>query len=256
MKNDREKGVLRYQYKFEFENAITIDFNVVLDEHSLELLGANDGPKPEWTRLGFSQCENCPLSKDVEYCPVAVNLSKIVDTFRTSLSFESTVVTVKTPERTYVKKTTLQKGISSTIGIFMATSNCPVMDKMRPMARFHLPFATYIETFYRSVSAYLTAQFLISRKGAVPDWTLNRLLEYYKAINVVNKGMSNRLAKATESDANVNAVVILHSFGDGISYFIQDGLEEIEPMFSVYFEEDKQPQLSSSQTQPSSRPSS
>ena len=89
-------------YKFEFENAITIDFNVVLDEHSLELLGANDGPKPEWTRLGFSQCENCPLSKDVEYCPVAVNLSKIVDTFRTSLSFESTVVTVKTPERTYV----------------------------------------------------------------------------------------------------------------------------------------------------------
>jgi hypothetical protein len=138
----------------------------------------------------------------------------------------------------------------------MTTSNCPVMDKLRPMARFHLPFASSIETFYRSVSAYLTAQFLLSRKGKEPDWNLSKLLEYYKAINLVNKGMSNRLAKATESDANVNAVVILHSFGDGISYFIQDGLEEIEPMFSVYFEEDKQPQLSSSQSQPSSAPSS
>lgn len=65
---------------------------------------------------------------------------------------------------------------------------------------------------------------------------LTRLLEIYKAINIVNKGMSNRLAKASERDANVNAVIILHSFGDGISYFIQDGLEEIEPMFSVFFE--------------------
>jgi hypothetical protein len=235
MQNDREKGTLRYQYKFEFEDAPAIDFDIVLDGRSLELISENSAAKPEWTRLGFSQCENCPLPKAVEYCPVAVSLSKIVDTFRQSLSFESTVVTVKTPERTYVKKTTLQKGISSIIGIVMTTSNCPVMDMLRPMARFHLPFASSIETFYRSVSAYLTAQFLLSRKGKDPDWTLDRLLGYYKAINIVNKGMSNRLAKATESDANVNAVVILHSFGDGISYFIQDGLEEIEPMFSVYF---------------------
>jgi hypothetical protein len=82
----------------------------------------------------------------------------------------------------------------------------------------------------------LTAQFLLARKGKEPDWTLNKLLEYYKAINLVNKGISNRLAKASERDANVNAVIILHSFGDGISYFIHDGLEEIEPMFSVFFE--------------------
>ncbi len=237
MKSDREKGVLRYQYRFEFDNGQALDFDIVLDARSLELIGDAAAPKPEWTRLGFNQCENCPLSKDVEYCPVAVSLSKIVDTFRHSMSFESTVVTVKTPERTYVKKTTLQKGISSIIGIFMTTSNCPVMDKLRPMARFHLPFATSLETFYRSVSAYLTAQFLLSRKGKEPDWTLSRLLEYYKAVNLVNKGMSNRLSRATESDANVNAVVILHSFGDGISYFIQDGLEEIEPMFSVYTQE-------------------
>jgi hypothetical protein len=237
MRSDRDKDSVRYQYTFEFEKAKPIDFEIVLNARTLELVVDNNAPKPEWTKLNFNQCENCPLSGDVEYCPVAVNLSKIVDTFRSSVSFESTVVTVKTPERTFVKKTTLQKGISSIIGVYMTTSNCPVMDKLRPMARFHLPFASSIETFYRSVSAYLTAQFLLARKGGVPDWTLGRLLEYYKAINVVNKGMSNRLAKATESDANVNAVVILHSFGDGISYFIQDGLEEIEPMFSVYFED-------------------
>jgi hypothetical protein len=164
---------------------------------------------------------------------------------------------VKTQERTYVKKTSLQKGIASIIGLFMTTSNCPIMDKLRPMARFHLPFATSVETFFRSISTYLTAQFLVSRKGQEPDWTLTKLLDYYKAINLVNKGISNRLAKASERDANVNAVVILHSFGDGISYFIQDGLEEIEPMFSVFFDGvEKSAQEEVERTSPSKDPAS
>lgn len=234
--SEKDKGIIRYQYKFEFENGPETNFEVNLDAHSLSLLDDNKAQKPAWTKLSYNQCENCPLSSDVEYCPVAVNLAKIVEAFQNDVSFETTVVTVKTPERTYVKKTSLQKGISSIIGLFMTTSNCPIMDKLRPMARFHLPFATSVETFFRSISTYLTAQFLLSRKGREPDWTLSKLLEYYKEINLVNKGMSNRLAKASERDANVNAVVILHSFGDGISYFIQDGLEEIEPMFSVFFE--------------------
>jgi hypothetical protein len=234
--NVNQKNILRYQYKFEFERGPEINFDVDLDAKSLVLVSEDNTPKPDWTKLKFNQCENCPLSSDVEFCPVAVNLARIVEKFRDDVSFESTVVTVKTKERTFVKKTTLQKGIASIIGLFMTTSNCPIMDKLRPMARFHLPFATSVETFFRSISTYLTAQFLLSRKGKEPDWTLAKLLDYYKAINTVNKGMSNRLAKASERDANVNAVIILHSFGDGISYFIQDGLEEIEPMFSVFFE--------------------
>jgi hypothetical protein len=231
-----QQEVIRYQYKFEFDHGPETNFDVELDAHSLALLGADEGPKPAWTKLNYHQCENCPLSHEVEYCPVAVNLARIVEKFKDDVSFESTIVTVKTKERTFVKKTTLQKGIASIIGLFMPTSNCPIMDKLRPMARFHIPFQTSVETFFRSVSTYLTAQFLLARKGKEPDWTLAKLLEYYKAINLVNKGISTRLAKASERDANVNAVIILHSFGDGISYFIQDGLEEIEPMFSVFFE--------------------
>jgi len=234
--NASPNNIIKYEYKFEFERGPETNFDVTLDANSLALLNESDGPKPDWTKLKFNQCENCPLSSEVEYCPVAVNLARIVEKFRENVSFESTVVTVKTKERTFVKKTTLQKGIASIIGLFMTTSDCPVMDKLRPMARFHLPFATSVETFFRSISTYLTAQFLLARKGKEPDWALAKLLDYYKAINLVNKGISNRLSKASERDANVNAVIILHSFGDGISYFIQDGLEEIEPMFSVFFE--------------------
>jgi hypothetical protein len=241
MKNEQQKDIIRYQYKFEFERGLETNFDIVLDAHTLEMLSDKEAPKPSWTKLNFNQCENCPLSEETEYCPVAVNLAKVVDTFQDKVSFESTMVTVKAPERTYVKKTTLQKGISSIIGLTMSTSNCPVMEKLRPMARFHLPFATSVETFSRAISMYLTAQYLLSRKGKEADWTLSKLLDHYKAINVVNKGISNRLAKASERDANVNAVVILHSFGDGISYFVNDGLDAMEPMFSVFLNEQESP---------------
>lgn len=234
MSDKQQSNVFRYLYKFKFENGTEKDFEIRLNEDDLALFQEDEPHKPEWTKLKYSQCENCPLSDDVEYCPVAVNLSKLVDTFHNEVSFQSTVVTVETPQRTYEKKTTLQKALSSIIGVYMVTSDCPVMDKLRPMSRFHLPFATTMETFFRQVSMYLMAQLLLERKGKKPDWSLKGLLEIYKAVNLVNKGMSQRLLNASEKDANVNAVVILHSFGDGISYFIEGGLDELEPMFSVF----------------------
>jgi hypothetical protein len=233
-----DKNNIHYLYRFQFENGTEKSFDVALDEESLELLREEPTVKPEWAKLKFSQCENCPLSDDVEYCPVALSLAGLVESFSDSVSYEAAIVTVETRERTYVKKTTLQKGLSGIIGIYMSTSNCPVLSKMRPMTRFHLPFANSFETFFRSISSYLTAQLLLLRRGEAPDWDLKGLQEIYKEVNTANKGMSLRLHKATEKDANINAVVILHSFGDGISYFIESGLTDLEPMFKVLLNKD------------------
>lgn len=232
---------IRYVYRFAFDNGEEKTFAVVLDEQTLQLVSAEPDVKPEWTKLKFSQCDNCPLSDDVQYCPVAVNLAGLVQSFSDSASYEAALVTVETAQRTFVKKTTLQKGLSGIIGIYMSTSNCPVLSKMRPMTRFHLPFASAFETFYRSISSYLTAQFLMMRQGATPDWDLKGLKDIYREVNTVNKGMTARLHKATEKDANINAVVILHSFGDGISYFIEGGLEDLEPMFNVFLKDNNLP---------------
>lgn len=232
---------IHYLYRFQFENGTEKSFDVVLDEGSLELVRDEPKVKPEWAKLKYSQCENCPLTDAVEYCPVALNLAGLVESFSDSVSYEAAVVTVESRERTFVKKTTLQKGLSGIIGIYMATSNCPILSKMRPMTRFHLPFANAFETFYRSISSYLTAQFLLLRRGESPDWDLGGLKEIYKEVNTVNKGMSARLHNATEKDANINAVVILHSFGDGISYFIESGLSDLEPMFGVFLDQSNSP---------------
>lgn len=60
-----------------------------------------------------------------------------------------------TEERTYSKDTLLQQGLASLLGIVMTTSGCPVLEPLKPMVRFHLPFATLTETVYRMVSMCL-----------------------------------------------------------------------------------------------------
>lgn len=238
MSPEPQRKPLRFAYHFKFQSGAEQKLEIELDPNTLELMQSYPEPKPEWTKLKFNQCENCPLGNDVEYCPVALNLAHVVETFQKFSSFEPVHVRVETKERTYSKDTTLQKSLSSVIGVYMVTSNCPIMDKLRPMAQFHLPFASGLETFYRSVSMYLTAQFFLKRQGKQPDWDLKKLVELYKAISIVNKGMAERLRQASEKDANVNAVVILHSLGDGVPYFVEGGLAEVEHLFSVYTKEE------------------
>ena len=230
-----------------FHDGTEKKFEVVLDEATLELVREDLNPKPVWTKLKYSQCENCPLPDSAEHCPVAVSLAGLVEAFSDAVSYEAAEVTVETSLRAYFKKTTLQKGLSGIIGIYMSTSNCPVLSKLRPMTRFHLPFANSFETFFRSISSYLTAQFLLMRQGQQPDWDLKGLQEIYKEVNIVNKGMADRLHQATQKDANINAVVILHSFGDGITYFIESGLTDLEPMFEVFLKKNGSSDSASSQ---------
>jgi len=172
------------------------------------------------------------LSDDVEYCPVAVNLASLIEEFKFNHSTDTAFVVVDGPDRSYVKEATVQKGLSSIMGIVMVTSNCPVLDKLRPMVRFHLPFATSIETVYRSVSMYLIAQYLEMKKGGHPDWNLEKLVEIYKEVSKVNKGMWNRLSNAAKLDANVNALIILNSFGDALRHSVKTGLDEIAKIIS------------------------
>ncbi len=240
MSDQGTRKLVQFAYKFKFASGSEKQIDIELDPATLQVEQHPLEPKPEWAKLKFSQCENCPLSDEVEYCPVALNLANVVQTFQNNDSFEPVHVTVETKERTYSKDTTLQKTLSSIIGVYMVTSNCPIMDKLRPMAQFHLPFATGLETFYRSVSMYLTAQIFLMRQGKQPDWELKKLVELYKAISTVNKGMAERLRRASEKDANVNAVVILHSFGDGVPYFVEGGLAEIEHLFTVYTNENSE----------------
>lgn len=223
--------MIRYLYGFTFPDGTEKQFEIVLNAETLEFILPADAPRPAWTKLKHYQCSNCPLGDEVEYCPVAVNLSSIVETFKDRTSHETALVTVKAGQRTYQKEVPLQRGLSSIAGMCMVTSNCPVLDQLRPNARFHLPFASSEETVYRQVAMYLTQQYFIMRQGGKPDWDLTKLRQIYREVLLVNRGLGERLAKSSSHDANVNAIIILASFGQFLDDYLEASLQEIEPYF-------------------------
>jgi len=224
-------------YHFTFKDNVKAIFSINLRLRDLSYIPENSKPKPSWTRLAYNQCENCPLKADQHpYCPVALNLSDIITKFRDLKSYEKVLLRVETPERVYEKETPLQHGLGSLIGIIMVTSGCPIMHILRPMVRFHLPFATIEETVYRSISCYLLSQYFRSKKGKNPDWNLTGLAGAYNDIQMVNMGMTDRLRSISEEDANANAIVVLDVFAKALPSSIFVDVRELEYLFHELIE--------------------
>jgi len=231
---------IQYDIVCETENGARIEKHcmVRIDPDTLETEHRLDTPPPEWARLDVKQCDNCPLSrKDSEYCPAALSFVDIAAEFGEILSYTAANATVTTKERTVSARTTIQKALSSLVGLRMATCGCPVLAKLRPMARFHLPFATLAETVYRSASAYLLAQYFLRRRGKKADLDLAGLRRLYDDIHEVNVSLSERVRSAPSGDAHLNALVILDLFTVAMPNSIDDNLAGIEQLFASYFED-------------------
>lgn len=236
---DTEQGnkpALRIHYKFTLSDGTVKEFEIELDKATLSLLPKPRASYPEWTRLTHHQCPNCPL-KEAEHprCPVAANLTEVIDFFKDSISHHPARVEIDTETRTYLKETPLQNGISSLVGIYMVTSGCPILDKLKPMVKMHLPFATGEETLYRSLAMYLLAQYFLYRRGRQPDWDMKNLVKLYDAVRIVNKSFCERLSSTRIQDASLNAVVRLDCFADRAQFSLEeDALQEMERLFDAY----------------------
>ena len=144
---------------------------------------------------------------------------------------------IDSPERKYLKSTSIQEGLSSLVGLCMATSGCPYLNYLKPMVRFHLPFASSEETMYRVLSMYLFAQQLRANQDAVPDWELKKLDKIYDNIRQVNRNFAERLRSIEVQDATLNALVNLDCFAISVKFSINfDMLEGVNNLFSAYME--------------------
>lgn len=223
-------------YKFKFGDGTAKNFNIRLDEGNLGFINDSGGYKDlPWTALGYNKCENCPLDDGtITHCPVALNLAGIVVEFKDFFAYENVNVTVTTAERIYMKDTTIQEGLGALIGIVMTTSGCPVMEKLKPMVRFHLPFASLTETIFRMVSMYLMGQFYLLKDGRQTNWDLSGLEAIYEEVGTVNRGFAIRLRDAAKKDANVNALVNLDCFATMVTLKAESTIEEIKNYFTAY----------------------
>lgn len=223
------------QYHFRKCNDSREDFIFELAAGSLELIGSIPDQPPAWTKLDFHQCANCPLDiVDHPHCPLAVNLANIVNRFEDLISFDEIRVDVITAERCISQTTTAQLGISSMLGLVIATSGCPHAAFFRPMARFHLPLASKDETIFRATSMYLLAQYFLKKAGRTADLELEGLTGIYDNMQIVNIAVVERLRAATKTDSSINAIVILDNYAKSLPYAIEKSLEDIRYLFSPF----------------------
>ncbi len=227
------KTPIRFHYTFKFQDGRARDYLIALDPETLSLVQDHDDPVyPEWTNLDFEQCHCCPLTVTTHpQCPIAINIMELVESFKDVFSYHDCDVVCLTKERTFSKKTSVMEGLSAIFGVIMATSDCPVMEFLKPMARFHLPFATIEETTVRTASMYLLAQYFRHKDRPGMNFDFSTLEKHYASVEQVNEGLLRRINSVGSEDADKNAIITLHSLSQFLSMEIDYSLSGLEPIF-------------------------
>jgi hypothetical protein len=227
-------GKIRIVYEFTVSLENAHRFDIYLDEDTVTYHAEKGIMYPSWTKLQCEQCDHCPLDgmKSLR-CPIAQNLSHVADSFKDTISHKDVMIKVGTAQRLYLKKSTVQEGLFSIFGLIMATSGCPHMSFLKPMARFHLPFSTLEETMVRSLSFYVLRQLFEHRKGNKADFELTEFDKLYENVHKVNAGIINRIKTLGKGDAEPNALLILDSFATLLGDQLKSNLEDIEKLVKV-----------------------
>ncbi|MCF8262412.1 MAG: hypothetical protein K9J12_16675 [Melioribacteraceae bacterium] len=230
--------ILVYKYKFVFNESIEKEFEIKIESDSLNIIKDENDNLPEWTLLENFKCSNCPLdSNEVKHCPVATNLVDIIEFFSDIPSYEEVRIYVESSDRNYFKDSSVQDGVSSFVGILMTTSGCPVLGKLKPLVRYHLPFASLEETEFRVFAMYSLAQIAKLKLGEKPDFDMVGLKHIYEEILKTNLNIASKIADVEMKDTSINALVGLNNFADSVSFSLdEDGLREYANLLSPLME--------------------
>lgn len=219
---------------------MAIEYRITLDDshefsYRIELDRDYDRERalaaPSWTRLEHQQCSNCPLKrKDFSHCPAAVDLHRVIEDFHGLPAFKKAQFWVRTPEREYTKQAGLEEGLRALLGVIMATSACPVLGRLKPMAQNHLPFANNQEFILRAVSLYLARQYFNFREGRHADWELKGLVRLFQQLQLVNQAFWQRIHDTCEGDSNLKAFLSFFSMSSSMTYSLETQLQKIRPL--------------------------
>jgi len=128
----------------------------------------------------------------------------------------------------------VQDGLSSLMGLVIATSGCPHTLFLKPMALMHLPQSTPEETSYRAITMYLLAQYYVAARRGTPDLKLEGLKKIYSNLHLVNEHIAKRMKKVVKQDGSLNALMILDAFTANVPLHIDDALKDLKDAFHMY----------------------
>jgi hypothetical protein len=236
MTSENQSAIKEFNYKLTLSDGNVLEFPIRIDLNTETFCPPDNRQElPAWTALNYQRCENCPLSESATpHCPVAVNLMPLIQISAALTSYEAVQLELKTKDRTISGNTTLQRALSSVLGLIMATSPCPHTEYLKPMAHFHLPLANPDETVYRTTTMYLLAQHFRYNDGLDAALDFNGLTEIYQQLQIINRYLTRRFQAAISEDATVNAIILLDLLSQSVTWSIEDGLDQLRPLFKRY----------------------
>jgi len=231
------------RYCFTFADGSRAAFEV--DEDLLPArMPRNSEGLPEYMDLDAHRCPHCPMPRGMRtVCPAFDAILPTIKTFDQRGSNETCDLTVEQSGVTHQTRTSVQNAVRSLIGLQLALSGCPTMSRLRPMARFHMPFSDADQTLFRVFGMYMLKQYLRHVRGETPDWNLADLQAFYQDIHHVNQHLAARIRAATQKDAMVNGLVILDVLAHAVQRDLQSHLERLAPRFETLFAAPKTPGL-------------
>lgn len=232
---ENSTSIKTYDYKLTLSDGNVLEFPIKIDLATETYCNSSANSLPFWAALDYQRCENCPLSQsETPHCPVAVNLMPLIELSAKLTSYEAVHLELKTRERTISGDTTLQRALSSILGLIMATSPCPHTEYLKPMAHFHLPLASPDETVYRTTTMFLLAQYFRYTQGMDAAFDFDGLTEIYRQLQTINRSLTRRFQAAISEDATVNAIILLDLLSQSVTWSIEDGLDQLQPLFKAY----------------------
>lgn len=214
---------MNVNYSFRFQTGRVVEFRVTAQPDPVK------SDLPPWVKLDYCQCSNCPLSpKEHSVCPAAVGILPVVEAFQADDAYQKVEVTVTDEQRSYFKQTALEEALRSLLGLKMATSGCPLLGELRPMALHHLPFANTDEFILRSVSQYLLEQYFNHKHHREPDWELQGLVERSQRLQLVNQALWQRIHSVCQGDSNLKVLLNFFSMASSVSFSLESQLRKLE----------------------------
>lgn len=200
-----------------------------------EIVVPDEFQPPDWTLLANQQCSNCTLSpEEKRYCPIARNIAYLFSGIPERDSYEPVIMEVVRNEVTCSANTTMQRALSSLLGLVCALSPCPRSSFLKPMGVFHLPLSTELDALSRTFSFFMMKKYFEKlENNCVLHINVDDLVQNYRNLRIMNRGIANRVRNIHGTDAPVNAIVLLDLLAHYIDCEIEDQLNELREVFAA-----------------------
>ena len=188
----------------------------------------------KWAELDFHKCDHCPLSSDEhQYCPASVSIADIIEYFNDHPGHTHARCIVHTQGKTIVADKSIQEALTALIGLRLASSKCPILSHMKPMARFHDPFLSPYQLVYRATSMFLLGQYIRHREGESAEWSGDGLKTLYDKVGRVNMKLSERIRSAGEVESTPCSMMIFSVLTISMTLLFDEHLEILKGLYQL-----------------------